>query len=137
MPALPGVASAVYELDVGQHVKHCVEGLEWGDVVEWEVEELQNKTVDVTAILRSNCKLHAARRLRDTVRTALCRDSFRVTKDFGEEQLPLTLEILLSNAFSWRTCKFVRLKLCRAEEHLDQQPKMGPAWMQGAHGLSS
>jgi len=113
-PLLPGVQLVTYDLAFGRTVRHVVEDLHRGDAVQWFLEEVQDRIVDVRAVLRSRRKLHAARCLRDTERTSRRRDFFKVTDDFGEEQLPLTLEIHLSNG-SWFSERRVRLKLCRAE----------------------
>lgn len=113
-PLLPGVDLVTYDLAFGMTVQHVVEDLRRGDAVQWFLEEVQDRAVDVRAVLRSRRRLHAARCLRDTERTSRRRDFFRVTDDFGEEQLPLTLEIHLSNG-SWFSDRRVRLKLCRVE----------------------
>lgn len=113
-PLLPGLQLVTYDLDFGKTVQHVVEGLQRGDAVQWFLEEVHDRAVDVRAVLRSRRKLHAARCLRDTERTSRRRDFFKVTDDFGEEQLPLTLEIHLSNS-SWFSERRVRLKLCRVE----------------------
>eukprot|EP00927_Polykrikos_kofoidii_P010038 TRINITY_DN14235_c0_g2_i1.p1 TRINITY_DN14235_c0_g2~~TRINITY_DN14235_c0_g2_i1.p1 ORF type:complete len:1087 (+),score=155.67 TRINITY_DN14235_c0_g2_i1:76-3336(+) len=109
------VTTLVFELNPGKKVWHAVEGLQKGDSLEWAVEELHDKTIDVAVILRSKCKLHAARRLRETMRTGIgpFRDSFGVTDEFDDMQLPLALDIQLSNDFSWWADKEVRLTLWR------------------------
>lgn len=117
---LPGVGISIYELNAGEEECHIVDGLRRGDVLEWSIEEAQSLTVDVTVVIRSPCRLHAARRLRDTIRTSFCRDSFGVTEDFAEAQLPLTLEIKLSNSFSWWAQKRVRVRMCRAGRSLQR-----------------
>merc|ERR1712217_723924 len=109
-PMLPDVESSMYELDVGEDVKHLVKDLKRREVVEWAVQEVHDLTVDITLVVRSKSKVHAGRLLRDTVRTSRCRDSFEVDDDFDDAQLPLTLEIRLSNSFSWLTHKSVSLQ---------------------------
>merc|ERR1711957_961674 len=108
----PGMSNVLYEISVGEEVKHPISGLRRGDAVMWEVEELQDLTVDLTVLIRSGEKVHAARRLRDTERVTRCRDTFEVDADYSDKQLPLTLEIQISNAFSWGTAKRVQLLLC-------------------------
>jgi len=111
---LPGVELVIYDLELGGAALHVVQGLRRGDAVQWFVEEAMDRAVDVKAVLRSRRKLHAARCLRDTERITRRRDFFEVTDDFGEDQLPLSLEIHLSNS-SWFSERRVRLKLCRVE----------------------
>jgi len=108
----PGMTTVSYELAVGEEVRHHVTDLQRGDAVVWSIEELQELTVDITVILRSRCKVHAARLLQETERLSRCRSSFMVTEDFGKDLLPLTLELHLSNGFSWWAAKSVQLQLC-------------------------
>jgi len=113
-PLQQGVEVATYGLDFREATQHVVEGLRRGDVVQWFVEEVEDRPLDVRAVLRSRRKLHAARCLRETEHTSRRRDFFEVTDDFGEDQLPLALEIHLSNG-SWWAARRVRLRLCRVD----------------------
>ncbi|CAK0825276.1 unnamed protein product [Prorocentrum cordatum] len=110
----PKESMAVYDLDVGKVVSHRIDGLRRGHMVQWSVEELQGLTVDVTAIVRSSCKLHSARRLRDTVRTISCRDVFVVTDDFEDRHLPFALEIHIDGA-----CVVPPLSVVSRPQHRD------------------
>eukprot|EP00929_Paragymnodinium_shiwhaense_P077014 TRINITY_DN39638_c0_g1_i1.p1 TRINITY_DN39638_c0_g1~~TRINITY_DN39638_c0_g1_i1.p1 ORF type:complete len:1183 (+),score=310.16 TRINITY_DN39638_c0_g1_i1:212-3760(+) len=111
------VTTLMFDMEPGEKISHTIEGLMLGESVEWAVEELRALTVDVTVILRSRSKLHNARRLRQTERTpergSPFRDSFIVPQDFGEAALPLSMDIQLSNEFSWWAEKRVRLTLWR------------------------
>jgi len=109
---LPGLQVVTLDLEFGKVKLHIVEGLGRGDAVQWFLEEVQDRLVDVKVVLRSRRRLHAARCLRETERTSRRRDFFEVTEDFGEGQLPLTLEIHLCNVTRFAERR-VRLKLCR------------------------
>eukprot|EP00928_Gymnodinium_smaydae_P003801 TRINITY_DN11340_c1_g1_i9.p1 TRINITY_DN11340_c1_g1~~TRINITY_DN11340_c1_g1_i9.p1 ORF type:complete len:972 (+),score=185.91 TRINITY_DN11340_c1_g1_i9:421-2916(+) len=115
-PVDVSMSTVMFELEAGKKAWHSIGGLGRGDVLLWAIEEMEAKTVDVNVVVRSRSRLHAARRLRETVRTdgRPLRDSFSVSEtDFGDEHLPLSLDIQFDNGFAWMAEKRVRLTLWR------------------------
>jgi len=112
--ALPGVELVNYSLNPTSEAVHVVQCLRRGDAVQWFLEEVSDRAVNVKVVLRSRRRLHAARCLRETESLTRRRDFFEVTDEFGEDQLPMSLVIHFSNT-SWFSERHVRLRLCRVD----------------------
>mmetsp|Transcript_107144 Transcript_107144/g.245292 ORF Transcript_107144/g.245292 Transcript_107144/m.245292 type:complete len:1136 (+) Transcript_107144:20-3427(+) len=131
----------VFALRPGEEVAHEIVGdLQFGDVVQWSVVESNDKTVDLSALIRSPDKVMGTRELEPPVRVASGSWTFKVTDEFKPKQLPLALIVVMSNKFAWMADKQVEMAITVSREARVSKPTVSllqllqGSWITRQHG---